>query len=103
MKLMTKEIEKRFAKIGRQDEKGDDAIVVAKFFSPMSDWTWFATEYDPDNRMFFGLVDGQFLELGYFSLEEFLELNVDKPPRIERDKWFDECTIRDVRAKIGDR
>jgi hypothetical protein len=43
MKLMTKEIEALFKKIGRQ-EKVDDPIVVAKFFNPTGLGTWYATE-----------------------------------------------------------
>jgi len=43
MKLMTKEIEALFKKIGRQ-EKVDDPIVVVKFFNPTGAGTWYATE-----------------------------------------------------------
>ena len=43
MKLMTKEIENLFKKLGRQ-EKLDDPIVVAKFFNPTGAGTWYATE-----------------------------------------------------------
>ena len=101
MKLMTKEIEKRFAKVGSQEDKGDDAIIIAKFFTPFSSWTWFATEYNPDTKLFFGLVDGLEVELGYFSLDEFEAMNKSAVPILERDRWFSECTIADVRARIG--
>ena len=43
MRLITKEIESLFKKIGRQ-EKVDDPIVVAKFFNPTGPGTWYATE-----------------------------------------------------------
>ena len=43
MKLITKEIEGLFKKIGRQ-EKVDDPIVVVKFFNPTGPGTWYATE-----------------------------------------------------------
>jgi len=43
LKLMTKEIENLFKKLGRQ-EKLDDPIVVAKFFNPTGAGTWYATE-----------------------------------------------------------
>jgi hypothetical protein len=43
VKLMTKEIENLFKKLGRQ-EKVDDPIVVAKFFNPTGAGTWYATE-----------------------------------------------------------
>jgi hypothetical protein len=43
MKLITKEVESLFKKIGRQ-EKVDDPIVIAKFFNPTGPGTWYATE-----------------------------------------------------------
>lgn len=58
MKLLTKELEARFAQFGRQEALGDRAVVVAKFLTPDAQWTWWATEYDPESREFFGLVQG---------------------------------------------
>ena len=43
MKLLNKTIEKRFAKIGSQEDK-KDPIVVVKFFNPVGAGTWWATE-----------------------------------------------------------
>jgi hypothetical protein len=43
VKLLTKEIEGLFKKLGRQ-ERVDDPIVVAKFFNPTGPGTWYATE-----------------------------------------------------------
>jgi len=36
-----------------------------KFFHPMSSWTWYLTEYDPKERLAFGLVAGFETEIGY--------------------------------------
>ena len=43
MKLITKEIENLFKKIGNQ-ERVDDPIVVVKFFNPTGPGTWYASE-----------------------------------------------------------
>lgn len=43
MNLMTKEIEAKFKKVGRQ-EGNPDPIVVAKFFNPAGGGTWYACE-----------------------------------------------------------
>lgn len=43
VKLVTKEIEEMFKKIGSQ-ENNPDPIVVVKFFNPSGPGTWFATE-----------------------------------------------------------
>lgn len=72
VKLLTNEILERFKKIGRQDDT-NNPIVVAKFFNPTGAGTWFATEYDPEERIFFGYVSifGDYNdEWGYFSLDE---------------------------------
>lgn len=98
MKLLTKALLDRFAKVGRQEAKGEDAVVIAKFFHPLSNWTWYATEYDPQERLFFGIVRGFETEWGYFSLDD-LEQLVMKGLRMERDLYFGEHTAREVLAK----
>ena len=42
MKLLTRELEKRFAQIGSQ-ENVEDPIVIAKFFDPTGSGTWLVT------------------------------------------------------------
>ena len=90
MKLMTKELEKRFAEIGRQESKGEDALVVAKYFDPCSCWTWYATEYQPEERLFFGYVCGLEEEWGYFSLDELETVRGRFGLGLERDIYFGE-------------
>jgi hypothetical protein len=93
MKLMTKEIEKRFAQVGSQDEVGDDAIVIAKFFNPAGRGTWYATEYDAERKVFFGWVSifgDECDEWGEFSLEELETLRLPLGMKIERDLYCGE-------------
>ncbi len=98
MKLMTKEIEHKIPALYSQESKGDAARVYVKFFTPWSNWTWYATEYDPEGGLFFGLVDGHEQELGYFSLEELESVAGPVGLKIERDMyWDDETTIGTVR------
>ena len=101
MKLLTKALTARFAKLGRQDKP--DAIVVAKFFSPTSNWTWYATEYDPEERMFFGLVKGHEAELGYFIRDELEDLRGPVGLRIERDLHWSEKTLGEVQNLLEER
>lgn len=96
MKLLTKEIEKAFERTGRQEEV-PDPIVVAKFFYPFGPATWFATEYEPATRTFFGWCSlglGSD-EWGYFSLDE-LEQTVVYGVHIERDLHFEAKPISKV-------
>ena len=92
MKLLTKEILKRFAKVGRQ-EHVKDPIVIAKFFNPQGAGTWLATEYDPVDKIFFGyasIFGDHNDEWGSFSLEEFENFKGRFGLGIERDLHFKE-------------
>jgi|TARA_R110000803_G_C11790991_1_gene298028 hypothetical protein len=88
MKLLTKAIVNKFDKVGSQEEI-KDPVVIAKFFTPWSNWTWFATEYDPERKIFFGMVHGHEKEWGYFSLDELVEVKGPFGLGIERDMMFD--------------
>jgi hypothetical protein len=55
---MTKTLERRFAELSSQDGRGFDAIVPARYFHPLSNWTWYPTEYDSGDRIFLGYVCG---------------------------------------------
>ena len=69
-------------------EKVSDPLVHAKFFTPDGSWTWFVTEFDPAERLCFGLVIGHEAELGYFSLSELEEVRGPMGLPIERDLHF---------------
>ena len=112
MKLLTKELEKRFKKVGpfgstdaptrtEMKQNPPDPTVIAHYFHPMSNWDWYAIEYDPENRLFFGLVSGFEVELGYFSLDE-LE-SIKRPLPIERDLYWCEKPLSEVRRQCLER
>lgn len=101
MKLLTKALEKRFAEVGRQEALGEQAVVIAKFFTPDGSWTWLATEFE--NGMFFGLVSGLEVELGYFSLEELENARGPLGLPIERDLHWKERTVAEVRRALSER
>ena len=87
MKLLTQEILKSIPPL-RGQENESDPIVHVKFFTPWSNWTWYATEYDPEERLFFGWVVGFEKELGYFSLDELESVKGQFGLKIERDIHF---------------
>ena len=87
MKLLTKENLKALPPLYSQENKGLEAIVQVKFFTPDANWTWYATEFDGKDT-FFGLVDGHEKELGYFSLAELKKIRGKLGLPIERDRWF---------------
>jgi DUF2958 family protein len=79
------------------EAKGLEAIAPVKFFTPTSNWTWYATEYDGEDTLF-GLVSGFEAELGYFSLTELEGVRGPLGLGIERDLYFTPTTLRQLQA-----
>jgi len=96
MKLLTKEIKEVIPKLYTQEERGDEAVVYVKFFTPWSNWTWYATEFDGEDT-FFGWVVGLEKELGYFSLKELSEVTGPFGLKIERDLYFTPKPLRELK------
>jgi hypothetical protein len=100
MKILTKEIEKKLPNLYSQDGKNPAEVkIIAKFFTPDSNFTWYVTEGDKQENgdyLFFGLTEGFEKELGYFTLRQ-LELCRGKLGlSVEQDKWFSDKTLADV-------
>lgn len=80
-----------------QEEQGENAIAIVKFFTPWTNWTWYASEYDPDKRLCFGVVVGQEREYGYFSLDEIEAIHGPGGLRIERDLHWKPKALKECR------
>ncbi|KKM26233.1 hypothetical protein LCGC14_1586840 [marine sediment metagenome] len=94
-KFLTKELESKLPALYSQENTSDPSV-WAKWFHPYSNWTWYATEYDPKTGLFFGLVEGLENEMGYFSRKEMEEMTVRGLP-LERDLHFDPKPLSKVR------
>jgi hypothetical protein len=70
------------------EEQGLDALAQVKLFTPDAQWTWYASEFDGED-LFFGLVSGFEVELGYFSLKELKEVKGPMGLPIERDLYYE--------------
>ena len=88
MQLLTKANLKALPAQGSTIGQGMDAVAQVKFFTPDSHWTWYAVEYNPDCKLFYGLVDGFEKEVGYWGLEELEEARGPFGMKIERDRHF---------------
>lgn len=100
MKLILKSHLKKLPRIG-ETEYSEDPVAYVKLFNPCGIGTWFITEYDPEEKLAFGLVDLNEVELGYFSLKEIEELRV--PPfglKIERDIHFKPTSISKIKESL---
>ena len=99
MELLTQKLREKFPPIYSGENKNPEEVeVVAKFFTPFSNWTWYATEFDGVD-LFFGYVQGLENELGYFSLCELESIEGPAGLKIERDLYFS-GTLADVMTKI---
>lgn len=78
-------------------ETNPDPLLVVKYFTPDAGWTWYAYEYDPETREFFGLVQGFEEELGYFSLDELRAIRGPMGLQVERDLWWEPTPLSAVR------
>jgi hypothetical protein len=120
MKLLTKAIKAKLPKLYSTDEQGEEAVAQVKFFDPTGSWTWFATEAaavthengetiysqvgkvdNPEDVIFFGLVSGFELELGYFSLSELQSVRGRLGLGIERDRHWTPKTLRECRLEAA--
>ena len=86
IKLLTKELKKKLPALYKQEDVRDPMVYI-RFFHPLSILVWYATEYSPKEKVFFGLVDGFEAEFRYFSLDEMDVMKV-KGLGIERDLRF---------------
>ncbi|MGD8457513.1 MAG: DUF2958 domain-containing protein [Anaerolineales bacterium] len=77
------------------EEFGLDATAHVKFFTPDSSWSWFASEFDGED-LFFGLVIGLEIELGYFSLSELQSVRGPLGLPIERDLYYEPKTLKEL-------
>ena len=108
MKLLTKEIRENLPPLYAQDGKGGKAVVYLKLFTPDSGFTWWITEGSPIKDEsgtevdfhFFGLVEGQFKELGYVSLKELEEVRGPMGLPIERDLHWQPKTLEEIAPEM---
>lgn len=88
------------------------ALAQVKFFTPDSNWTWYASEgsaidadgyFDTDKEkvdfLFFGLVIGFEIEFGYFSLSELTATHGPLGLPIERDHSFTPKALQDLKTQ----
>ena len=99
MKLLTKEITEKAQK---QYDKGSDMgqMVVAKFFDPMGSWRWYLMNLAEDKDYAWGIVDGNAVEMGSFSMRELQSIQLPLGLGIERDKFFEPVKASELYRKM---
>lgn len=108
--LLDAETRARLPGLYSTEKQGMRAVAQVKFFTPDANWTWFATEGSPVDEdgyfdtnkpkvdyVFFGLVSGSDIELGYWSLSELEEARGPMGLPIERDLDFEPKTLQEIK------
>lgn len=96
MVLMPKSLSEKLPTLYSQ-ENTNDPMIICKFFTPWTNWTWYAIEFD-GNDTFFGYVVGHEKELGYFSLSELQNVKGPFGLSVERDLYFDPQPLSKVKS-----
>jgi hypothetical protein len=97
--LMPESVRKQLPPLYAQENAGGKAIAYVKYFTPDSGFTWWATEFDGKDT-FFGLVDGQYKELGYFSLAELETVRGPHGMPIERDLHWTPTPLEQIAPEM---
>ncbi len=94
MELLTNELREKLPPLYSQEHE-EDPLVICKFFTPDSNWTFYAVEFDGED-LFFGWVVGFEKELGYFSLSELEHARGPLGLPVERDLYFSPTKLSEV-------
>lgn len=99
MNLLTQEIRRILPPLYSQDGLGGKAVARVKFFTPDSNWTFYAVEFDGQD-IFFGLVEGHCKELGYFSLSELQRARGPLGLPVERDLYWQPKRLEEIAPEL---
>jgi hypothetical protein len=90
-------------KIGHELSQ-EEELVIAKFFTPDANWTWYAVSASPDPEtgdvQLFGLVDGLEQELGYFWLSQLKEVRGKLGLPVERDLYWEPIPLNRLMEEL---
>lgn len=95
MELIDDELRAVLPPLYSNEKLGLDAMAPVKLFTPDSNWTWYASEFDGE-ELFFGLVSGFDVELGYFTLTELESVRGSLGLTIERDLHYKPQTLQQL-------
>jgi hypothetical protein len=112
VKLLDDESRAKLPPLYSNEQIGLKALAQVKFFTPDSNWTWYASEgsevdedgyFDTDkpkvDYLFFGLVVGFEIEIGYFSLSELSQARGALGLPVERDLYYQPKTLEELQRQ----
>ena len=104
-KLLDQESREKLPELCDTEDERLDAKALVKFFSPDRDLVWYAAEFDGED-LFYGLVVGREIQVGYFSLSELEKAKDALDLNIERDLDYKPQSLQELmefhrRARAG--
>ncbi len=99
VKLISEEFEELFKDYPLySQEHEEDPLMISKLFDPTGSATWLLTEYDPEQKIAFGCIQGLIEdEWGYTSLTELESIKGPYGIGIERDLYTQQKRISEYR------
>lgn len=90
-KAITKGAQKQYPLSSNMTQK-----IVAKFFAPWNQWTWYVMNQDPnDPDYLWGIAVGHDVEMGSFSLSALEHVRGPVGLKIERDLYYESETAHE--------
>ena len=101
MILFTQEIEKLAKKQYPHGNDMENQVIVAKFFNPFGQGTWYLMNQDPDDPDYlWGIVHLFEVEVGSFSKSELENVELSFGLGIERDLYFEQVNALEMYRKL---
>lgn len=88
-----------WSQLARQYPENGDQVIV-HVFNPYGTGDWYLTEYNSEDRTFFGLCDLGYPELGYVAEDELFNLRV-KPHNLplEKDNFWNKRPLKEIQEE----
>lgn len=86
MELLTKQLLKDLPR--REDINENGPIVYAKLFNPIGSWTWWVLAFNPESRLLYCVVQGEYLEAGDVPIDDLIRVEQMGALGIERSLSF---------------
>lgn len=94
--LLDAESRQKLLDLETGEQKGLNAHAQVKLYVAEGNWIWYASAFDGVDALF-GLVVGDNVELGYFSLTELEEFQGPKDSLVQRDRDFQPTLLQELR------
>ena len=98
MELIPKELLKTLPNLYETEDESDPLCHI-KLFTPDANFTWYIIEVSIDENLCYGYVKGLENELGYFSLNEIIDIRGSLGLAVEIDSSFKPTPLSTIKKE----